>query len=106
MPTNRCQLNAAAQSNDNGNVFSSLLLAISQTTLQFTIWDLLKEVEASPVARLDNLAALMATLMARHVLPLSALKVVSSVPVTAWTCLLLSCMWLLVRCVCAQKHGM
>jgi len=46
-------------------------------TLQFTMWDQLKEVEAAPVARLDNLAALLATLFAKRVLPLSALKVVS-----------------------------
>lgn len=47
-----------------------------QVTLQYTVWDHIKGVEAAPVTRLDNLAALAAALLAKGALPLAALKVV------------------------------
>lgn len=49
---------------------------VTQVTLQYTVWDHIKEVEASPVTRLDNLAGLVAALLAKGALPLTALKVV------------------------------
>ncbi|KIY94918.1 putative Nucleolar MIF4G domain-containing protein 1 [Monoraphidium neglectum] len=54
-------------------------------TLQFTVWDHIKEVEAAPVARLDNLAALLAALLAKQALPLTSLKVADFESSPRWT---------------------
>ncbi|GBF89357.1 hypothetical protein Rsub_02235 [Raphidocelis subcapitata] len=82
-----CALSEAPWNPYYGHLAARLAAASKshKTTLQFAVWDQLKELEAAPVPRLDALANLTAALLARRALPLAALKVVDFDSSPRWT---------------------